>query len=152
MWSGRFGESAGHPDEPNLAVIPEALEGADGVLGLHQLPGGRHVHLHQIEVIRLEASQAPVQARPDVVAAEVVRVGRPRGPRGRVAEKTTALGRQEASAPVGEESTDQLLAVAIVDRGVDEIDSVVEHSVEDAGGLLVGGTGPARLAGSSMAP
>ena len=44
-------------------------------------------------------------------------------------------GEEVLGAAVGDEPADQLLAAAVVDRGVDEVDAGVEHGVEQPAGL-----------------
>ena len=122
MWSGKVGQRARHPEEADLAFVTKGLHGFDSAVSLQLLAARRHVNLEQVEAVGTEAAQALLDPRPDVVGPEVV--GERRGGAGRrVAEEAPAFGGQEVLvAPVPDVTADQLLAAAVVDRGVDQVD------------------------------
>ena len=106
---------------------------------LEDLLRGIRVHLQQVEVVGVQAAQALLDAREDVLlgvdvgaAAVLARFGLPvhRAPALACEEVLVAASRDVAS--------DELLAGAVVDRGVDEVDAEVEDGVEHLSGVLLG--------------
>ena len=106
----------------------------------------------QVEAVGAQPAQALLDAGAHVGGAEVVRERRRRVRR--ELEQAAALGGEEVLvAAVGEVAADQLLAAAVVDRGVDQVDAAVEHRVEQPARVVVVDRRAARLAPrSSIAP
>jgi hypothetical protein len=119
-WTCRqVGQDPRHPDEAHFPLIPQGHHRLDSLLRFHLGAAGRHVHLHQVQPVRPEPAQALLDSGPDVGTAIVVRERRP-GTCWRVTEHASALGRQEELIPAMAHITaDELLAAAIVNRGVE---------------------------------
>src|ERR1035437_4918730 len=99
----------------------------------------------EIQVVRTESPQRPLDNRADVAGAVVVRVRRGRVPAH--LDWAAALGgEEELIAPVPHVAPDELLASAVVGRGVDQADAAVQDRVEQASGVLVRYLGSPRLA------
>src|SRR5271169_6536448 len=74
-----------------------------------------------------------------------MRVGRTRV--GRDLDRAPAFGGEEELVPaVAYEGADQLLAAAVVGRGVDQVDAAVEDRVQQAARILIRNLGTARPA------
>ena len=110
----------------------------------------RGVELHQVEVVRLHARQALLDAAHDVLGVKTWGkrpfARRAAGCRPGPGEAAALRGEEVLGAPVRDVLADALLGDAVVDRRVDEVDAGVEHGVEDALGLLVGDVAAARRA------
>ena len=144
--AGQVREDPRHPDEADLPLLAQRHQRLDGPGRRHLGGAGRHVHLDQVQPVGAEPAQALLDPGPDVAAAVVVRERRP-GIGRRVAEQTSALGRQEVVLPaVAEIPADELLAAAVVDRGVDQVDTPIEHRVEQPARVLILDRRAARLA------
>src|SRR5437867_2614082 len=96
------------------------------------------MELEHVDVVRLHADEALFDPRDDIVAREDV--GVPLAPWGRGrADHTAALARQVVlGAPGRNVAPDTLLAESVVDRGIDVVDTGVEHGVENGFGLRLG--------------
>jgi hypothetical protein len=109
------------------------------------------VHLDQVEAVGAQPPQRLLDVGADVRGAVVVRVRRRRV--GRDLDQAAALGGEEELVPaVADVRADELLAAAVVGRGVDQVDAAVEDRVEQAPGVLVGDLGTARLASELHRP
>jgi hypothetical protein len=81
------------------------------------------VDLDQIEMIRLQSSKTLLESGPNVLTAVVV------GKRGsgagrRITDEAATLGGQKIlMAAVGDIAADQFLASAVIDGGVDQVDT-----------------------------
>src|ERR1700692_632303 len=94
--------------------------------------------LHQVQIIGLHSNQALFDAGEDVVSGEYVWTGLPAY--GRSANQTAALAREIIfGAPVRNIAADPLLANAVIDRSVDEVDTGVEHGIQYGFSLRVRG-------------
>ena len=134
---GQVRQRSRHPDKADLPRVAQRLQGLDGPVRLQLGPAGRHVHLQQVEAVRAEPAQALLDPGPDVAGAVVVRERRP-GTGWRVARQATAFRGQEVLlAAVTEMPADELLAAAVIDRRVDQVDPAVEHGVQQAARLLI---------------
>src|SRR5215471_11877329 len=133
---GQVRKNARHSDEADLSFRLQLSQGLDGTAGGQRGRARRHVHLHQVETVGAEPAQALLDVRPHVFRAVVVRVRR-RHVR-RQLQRAAALGRQEELIPpVTDESADELLAPAVVGRGVDQVDPAVEDRVQQPARVLV---------------
>ena len=149
---GQVRQNARHADEPGLPLVAHRHDGLDGLLGLHLGAAGRHVHLHQVQVVGAEPAQALLDPGTDVGGAVVVRERRP-GPGWRGAEQAAALGSQEVLvAPVAQVTPDQFLAAAVVDGRVDQVDAAVQHLVEQPSRGVVHDRRAVRLAAQFHGP
>src|SRR6266567_7629722 len=89
------------------------------------------MNLDEVEIVGPQGPQAVLDAGPDVFGALiVVMLDRPRN--------AAALGRKIVlGAAVRDKASDPLLAQAVVDGGVDEVDAGVQDGVEEILGVLV---------------
>jgi hypothetical protein len=94
------------------------------------------VHLDQVEAVGAQTPQRLLEVGADIPWAVVVRVGR--GRVGRELDRASAFGGEEELVPaMTDVAADQLLAAAIVGRGVDQVDAAVEGRVQEAARVLV---------------
>ena len=102
--------------------------------------------LQEIEAIGPEPAKALLESRSDVVRAVVVGEWRRRAWRW-IADEAPALRREEVLISTTDQVlADQLLATPVVDRGVDQVDALVEHCIEELACVLVGDRRSPRLA------
>ena len=130
------GEGRGAADEANLAGALQVAQRRQHVFVPDRLHRWADVQLHEVEVVRLHPAQTLVHPGQDVRAAEVVRVALPwRGRRS--SDQAAALGREDVLVPTMRDVlTDELLRRAVVDRGVDVVDPLVQHIVQHSTGLF----------------
>ena len=130
---GEVRERARHAEEADLALVAEPDISSIVPLGLHLRATRRHVDLDEVEVVGPQAPQALLDAGADVRRAVVVRDGGVASARRRRAGSRT-WRRGSTRRGVRDVAADQLLAAAVVDRGVDQVDAGVEHRVEQPPG------------------
>jgi hypothetical protein len=134
MWSVRFGSV---PDMPRKRILPCDFRSWSVVMA--SLPSsssceGLPWNWTTSEVVGLHTAQALLHAGDNILLREDVAdaLARRRCRAGRLADEAAALRGQEVlRAPASDELADQLLALAVVDRGVDVVDPRVQHRVED---------------------
>ena len=90
------------------------------------------MELDQIEMVRLQRAEAVLDAVADVLGGVDV-LAAERGTR----DASALRGQHVLGAAVGDEPADQLLAATVVDRGVDEVDALVEERVEQSPRVLI---------------
>src|SRR5579859_106441 len=111
------------------------------------------MELDHVQIVGTQPLQALLDACHDVFAGEDVWRSPFAGGRGRVYNRTAALGGQEELGPPGaDESPDAIFAQAIVDGRVDVIDSGVDDRLQDGLGLFVADYSPARGAAELHRP
>jgi len=139
----QVGQRAGHADVPYLAGCLELLHRLECTILLQGLLRWRCMELHHIEVVGLHPLKALLDTGEDVVAGEHVRAAL--AAHGRSSHQTAAFACQVIlGATVRDITTDPLFAHAVIDRGIDVIDTGIEHGVEDGFRLRLGGVPRSR--------
>jgi hypothetical protein len=110
------------------------------------------VHLEEIEAVGLKSAETLLNAGPDVLLAVVMGI-RGSGSGRRRAEEAPALGRQEiVISTMTDVASDQLLAAAVVDGGVNQIDALISTALSNAPAASSSITGPRGSPLSSIEP
>src|SRR5262249_39674025 len=122
----------GHPDEADLPRVTQRERLAQRTLGVELLTGQAAVELDYVEMVGAHEAQAVLDSLSNVVCSMHV-LGTLRGP-----GHAPDLGREDVLvAAVCDRCADELLATPVVDRGVDEVDALVEDRVQQRAGFLV---------------
>ena len=140
-------QEAGHADEADLALVAQRQRLAERALRVELLAAQAAVELHEVEVVGLQQAQAVLDAAADVLGRVHVLGPMPRTGHAAALRREHVLG-----AAVGDELADQLLAAPVVDRGVDEVDALVEHRVQQPAGVFVADLRPVRRAAQLHRP
>ncbi len=142
MWSMRWGKV--HADKWHLAGLSELQERFERAVLLQGLPGWRGVELHDVEIVGLHPFETLFDPRHHVLAGEDVWPSLIARSRGRADQTSAFAGQIIFSAPVRDITADPFLTQPVIDRGVDVIDSGVEHLIENGFRLGLGDIASAR--------
>ena len=120
-----FRERAGDTDEPHLALVAQLECFWERTLLVELGVRQAAMELHEVEVVRLQQTQRTFDTGADVLGrVEMLAAGA-------LAYAPALRGEEVLSTSPSDGTTDEIFAAAVVDRRIDEVDTRVEHSVEN---------------------
>ena len=140
-------QDARDADVADLALVAHRERLAQRPVRVELLAGEAAVELDEVEMVGRQQPQALLDARADVLRGVHVLTAQRR------ARNAAALrGEHVLRAAVRDEPADQLLAAPVVDRGVDEVDALVEDGAQQRSRLRVAQDRAASAARAAPSP
>src|SRR5208282_6948129 len=121
----KIGQSPGHANKAHLTLLLQRQGRLQCTIFLELPPREASVKLDQVEIVRLHSPQALLQAGADVFGGvDVFGTHRCSG-------HAATFGCEEVlGSPGGNEASDQIFALPLVDGRVDEVDAGIQNRVE----------------------